>query len=866
MQNKETLRDLHLKQSYDPSYDGSDVLNDFYLPCLSVSKKYDRCSAYFSSAVLKSFSKGLINFYKNNGHARFIFSCQIAPEEMEIICDGYKSKMDSMADALDESLDNDYEIANLGYLIAHNLAEVKIAFMMKNKSALMHIKSGMFEDMEGNHIYFDGSGNETEAGIMLNAETFNVFDDFHGENFYVTHGINRFNKMWDNTYSPETIRTEFPVGRLFEKLISYNKDRMFNSASEFYEFKDCVLIDINKLGNSILLSDYTSNSILTMNMILKSQFSDMWTDYGNGSYSVQKLNLHILKDVIIKRLETFHINYVLSPETIIYIETNDLELDKRQKLGLSIKQRKNKGDWENAFEKFSYIVNHEMVARLKDKQMDNAFYHYCMKSSSDFSVPGTGKTYISYGLFAYLMSNFEKEQTVNHLVVFGPLNCFRAWKDEAVNIFGDKHRFTIFDVTQHHDDFEKQLRHEAYDIYLINYDFISEKRLQIIDETILNSKVLVVFDEIHRLKSITGMRANLFLKMFNDCPDKPIYKLALTGTPLPNSFQDIYNYLKILYENDMEGVLSYLSLNRLKQADSNPVLAKNVSDLMQPLFVRTTKNDLNVPPADQDDTTSLAVEPTEDEKKLYESIWKKNTNPLVKFIRLIQASSNPKLLLKNIDAGEISKIYENDFSDSEFTDEGAHEESEVELIDRIGVASKTEKTLEKIKELVAGHNKVIVWCLFIDTIDLVVSELKIKGIKADSVSGRNSVEERDIKISDFKMGDLQVLVTNPNTLAESVSLHKACHNAIYLEYGFNLTYLLQSKDRIHRVGLTSDQHTHYYFAISKKYNQHGPIDEDIYARLSAKDKRMKGVIESNDLEFVPSGDDISEMLSIIEKL
>ena len=866
MPNKETLSDLHLKRSYDPSYDGSDVLNDFYLPCLSVSKKYDRCSAYFSSAVLKSFSKGLVNFYKNDGHARFIFSCQIAPEEMEIICDGYKSKMDSMADDLDESLDNDYEIANLGYLIAHNLAEVKIAFMMKNKSALMHIKSGLFEDEEGNHVYFDGSGNETEAGIMLNAETFNVFDDFQGENFYVTNGMNRFNKMWDNTYSPETVRTEFPIGKLFEKLISYNKDRMFNSASEFYEFKDCVLIDINLLDNSILLSDHTSNSVLKINMILKSQFSNLWMDYGNGSYSVKKLNVHVLKDIIIKRLETFHINYVLSSETIIYIETNDLELDKRQKLGLSIKQGKNKENWETAFEKFSYIVNHEMVARLKDKQMENAFYHYCMKSSSDFSVPGTGKTYISYGLFAYLMSNFEKEQTVNHLVVFGPLNCFRAWKDEAVNIFGDKHRFTIFDVTQHHDDFEKQLRLEAYDIYLINYDFISEKRLQIIDETILNSRVLVVFDEIHKLKSITGTRANLFLKMFNDCPDKPIYKLALTGTPLPNSFQDIYNDLKILYENDMEGVLSYLSLNRLKQADSNPVLAKNVSDLMQPLFVRTPKADLDIPPADQDDTTSLAIEPTEDEKKLYESIWKKNTNPLVKFIRLIQASSNPKLLLKNIDAGEIYKVYENDFSDVEFKDEGTCEESEVELIDMIDVASKTEKTLEKIEELVANHNKVIVWCLFIDTIDLVVSELRKKGIDVDSVSGRNSVEERDVKIGDFKTGDLQVLVTNPNTLAESVSLHKACHNAIYLEYGFNLTYLLQSKDRIHRVGLTSDQHTHYYFAISKKYNQHGPIDEDIYVRLSIKDKRMKGVIESNDLEFVPSGDDISEMLSIIEKL
>lgn len=866
MHNKKTLRDLTLKLSYDPSYDGSDVLNDFYLPCLSVSKKYDRCSAYFSSAVLKSFSKGLFNFYKNNGHARFIFSCQIAPEEMAIIRDGYENRMNAMAEKLDDSLDNDFEIANLGYLIKHNLAEVKIAFMMKNKSALMHMKSGLFVDEDDNHIYFDGSGNETEAGIMMNAEIFNVFNDFDGENYYVRNGINRFNNMWNNTYSPDTIRTEFPVGKLFEKLISYNKDKLFNSASEFYEFKNCVLIDINKKDNTILLSDYTSKSILKMNMILKSQFNDLWIDFGNASYSVNKLSVHALKNIIIKRFETYKINYILSPETIIYLDTNDLELDKRQKLGLSIKQGINKSDWEHVYEKFSYIVNHEMVAKLKTKQMENAFYHYCMKSSCDFSVPGTGKTYISYGLFAYLMSDYGKERFVNRLIVFGPLNCFKAWRDETKNIFGDKNEFSIFDVTQHHGDFEKQLRQESYDIYLINYDFMNEERLKIIIENILDSKAMVVFDEIHKLKSITGIRANLFLKMFNDCKDKPIYKLALTGTPLPNSFQDIYNYLKILYEDDMEGILSYLSLNRLKQADSNSVLAKNISDIMQPLFVRTTKTELDVPPADQDDRNSLAVGLTENEKQLYELIWKKKTNPLVKFIRLIQASSNPKLLLKKIDYEEILDPTDNDFWNGEFKDEEIREEKEVELINRIGISSKTSKTIEKIEELVAKNNKVIVWCLFIDTIDLVVSELRKKGIIVDSVTGRNTIEERESKIDDFKSKNLQVLITNPNTLAESVSLHKTCHNAIYLEYGFNLTYLLQSKDRIHRVGLMENQHTHYYFAISKKYDQHGPIDEDIYDRLSVKDKRMREVIESNDLKFIPANNDIDEMLSIIKKL
>ena len=192
-----SLRDLNLKKSYDPSIDGSDVINDFYIPCLSASIRYDRCSAYFSSAVLKQFSKGLENFYTNKGHARFIFSCEILEEEMINIINAYSDKMDYMADSLDSSLENSYELANLSYLIKHNLADVKIAFMIKNQSALMHIKAGMFEDKYGNKVYFDGSGNETESGILKNAEIFNVFNNFNGDDYYVQNGENRFEQLWN---------------------------------------------------------------------------------------------------------------------------------------------------------------------------------------------------------------------------------------------------------------------------------------------------------------------------------------------------------------------------------------------------------------------------------------------------------------------------------------------------------------------------------------------------------------------------------------------------------------------------------------------------------------------------------------------
>ena len=159
------------------------------------------------------------------------------------------------------------------------------------------------------------------------------------------------------------------------------------------------------------------------------------------------MSVHVIKDIIIKRLDLYKIKYVLSPKCLIYLEINDLELEKRQKLGLAIKNNTETELWQDNFEKFKYVINNEMVARLKDKQMVNAYFHYCMKSSADFSVPGTGKTYISYGLFTYLQSSLQKEKNVNHIVVFGPLNCFRAWIDEAKNIFGNKHNFSVFNVT-----------------------------------------------------------------------------------------------------------------------------------------------------------------------------------------------------------------------------------------------------------------------------------------------------------------------------------------------------------------------------------------------------------------------------------
>lgn len=84
----------------------------------------------------------------------------------------------------------------------------------------------------------------------------------------------------------------------------------------------------------------------------------------------------------------------------------------------------------------------------------------------------------------------------------------------------------------------------------------------------------------------------------------------------------------------------------------------------------------------------------------------------------------------------------------------------------------------------------------------------------------------------------KVIIANPFAVAESISLHKACHNAIYLERSFNCAHFLQSKDRIHRYGLPLNTETNYYYLLSED-----SIDETIHSRLKIKESRMLNIIE-----------------------
>ena len=62
----------------------------------------------------------------------------------------------------------------------------------------------------------------------------------------------------------------------------------------------------------------------------------------------------------------------------------------------------------------------------------------------------------------------------------------------------------------------------------------------------MSSRTLLVFDEVHKVKAVNGQRAGYALEISSSAP----YIIAMTGTPIPNSYVDLYNLLHILYNDE----------------------------------------------------------------------------------------------------------------------------------------------------------------------------------------------------------------------------------------------------------------------------------------------------------------------------
>lgn len=213
--------------------------------------------------------------------------------------------------------------------------------------------------------------------------------------------------------------------------------------------------------------------------------------------------------------------------------------------------------------------------------------------------------------------------------------------------------------------------------------------------------------------------------------------------------------------------------------------------------------------------------------------WRK-----AKIIRLMQTASNPSLLASYSDEFQVPPLI-------------VGNQSIIDLIEnyaKFEMPNKLVEVVKLVKILIDKGEKVLVWSTFIKNIEIIIRLLQQAQIPVFMIFGAvpkddeaNEDFNREQQIRSFKLSISPcVLVANPAACAESISLHRECHHAVYLDRSFNCGHYLQSKDRIHRIGLALDQETHYYL-----FESENSIDEVIHQRLEEKSQLMYQMLEAD---------------------
>lgn len=862
------LSDINIKSIY--STDSDDLANDFYVPVLSEAISYKRVSGYFSSAALALFSNGIEKLVHNQGTYKLLISSQITESDFELIKSGYQNRdryekiiFKHLSDYSELTAKQKKNFSNIAYLIEIGIMDIKVGFTNKG---LFHSKFGILADNFSNKVYFSGSLNETKAAFLNNYESITVVKNWSNESDKRTIDSedSNFDMLWQNKKKNFVFVKEFNE-ILKSHIIQYSKGKIImdsalmaeNSLVVYYE--DGVLKIEDNLENSKV--DEKDRRIKKLKRVyLKNE--ELWNFKDNLNYKEIEDILKRIMDYG-KRTGT---KIVVANSVDNFIESKKFEIDDISNRGLMIKNREE--SMHENFSLFNHIVSSEVHRNLTPIQSWVSFYMSVMRRVGNFSVPGSGKTAMVYGTYAYLSSKDIKE--VNQIVMIGPKSSFKSWKDEFNFVFKNKRKLNFLDI--HSNDFHPRMLSKNinnYNLILINYESLPKYQQEL--STIINSKTMLIFDEVHKIKGIDGVYASIALKIAQQAK----YRYVLTGTPIPNGYQDVWNMLHLLYNDEYN---DFFKFSEYDLKNVNPLLVEEFNNSLFPFYWRVTKKELGVPPVNSDNIYVSKASPKEQE--VIDLLWRKyRHNPFVLYTRLIQFSSNPSLLKKNIektlfiDSNNDNSVKNEDSYDDltfeytkEMDDIPNYNIDELKLINSVSTSSKFDNAVSKAHSLVQENKTVLIWCIFVDTMIKVADRLKSKGCKVALIYGDVVASEREQIITDFQNNEYDILITNPHTLAESVSLHKVCHDAIYLEYSFNLTHMLQSRDRIHRLGLKHSVETNYYYYILEgQEGERSTIDYKIYNRLKEKEKIMFDSIEGTHVGVEFSNNEKQDILDIMTK-
>ena len=520
------------------------------------------------------------------------------------------------------------------------------------------------------------------------------------------------------------------------------------------------------------------------------------------------------------------------------LNSEEKTFQEKTNLLISIKDQENSIDYNDFLKSINFLYR-----ELKEHQKKSFYHLYKSKCAANFSVPGSGKTSV---VLAYY-EKMKLENKVDAIFIIGPKNCYYSWLTEfKINLNRDpKMQILGPNLNDRKIVYQKILKNE---LFAAHFATITND-IEYLKKFFSVNRFLLVVDEAHNIKKIEGTWSNSVLELSSYSQ----YKAILTGTPLPNDLRDVYNYLDFLYGENK--IISSLDKARIeihlekKERDEAAILLR---EKIYPFYTRVTKQELNLSKPVFNNPILIGMNPIE--KKIYDAIVTKikyygrknffdNIDLIQKIcrariIRLKQTSSYVKNLM--------SAFPEEIVDDDENLLDDKNIKSLIANYDELEKPAKLIHLVSMVKSLAAQNKKVLIWSTHLLTIELILNELKKENINIKKIVGKTELSTREDIKNEFndKNSGLDVIVALPQACSESISLHKACQNAIYYDLNYNAAEFLQSLDRIHRVGGSETIPVQYDFL-----HYSDTVDIKIYERVFEKANRQMQVIEQDNFTF-----------------
>ncbi|MEU4209627.1 DEAD/DEAH box helicase [Streptomyces sp. NPDC026206] len=456
------------------------------------------------------------------------------------------------------------------------------------------------------------------------------------------------------------------------------------------------------------------------------------------------------------------------------------------------------------------LLGDDWVAELSEFQRRDIAKLLSLQHGANFSVPGAGKTRVGLAVYAAA----KAKGVAQRVLVVCPKSAYESWQHETAVCFRYPLRPHVLD----------RAVDQWAEVLIVNYERL-DRSLSTLAGWLKSAPSMIILDEAHRMK--LGARGTYGAACMALGPLAQ-RRLILTGTPAPNGTKDLENLLGFVWPGHGQRTVA--------QAVAGGDLG-HASTVLRPLFARTTKQELDLPPMD---LRMRYVDMPELHSEIYDSLVggmnagsaREDLSSLGKTaLRLLMAATSPALLLEGASRYE-PLAYQ--LPPLEIPQSASLFKLMKDLPD-YELSPKYKEAAAIVAENAARGRKTLVWTTFVRS--LTTLEKLLANYGPAVVHG--GTPDRDEQLRRFREDpSCMVLVSNPATLGEGISLHHVCHDAVYVDRDFMAGRFLQSLDRIHRLGLAPETETRVTVLAVRN-----TIDQVVEVRLDQKLEFMGKILD-----------------------